>query len=180
VDCDTRIPRSRRPIAVKDDQTGDEICYSVSYVVTPWGIDLSDSEKTEALADILENQFRPVTDPPFPAVIGIVDVALRYFFMTPASEAKLSKPQEVHEAISVLKVNKAHGPNGIANRALKHFPQLAVSFLAQIFNTVLLTHHFPKVWKHARMISIHKQEKDPLLSSSFRRISLLDKLVNFE
>jgi len=30
VECDTRIPRSRRPIAVEDDQTGDENSYSVS------------------------------------------------------------------------------------------------------------------------------------------------------
>jgi len=30
VECDTRIPRSRRPITVEDDQTGDESSYSVS------------------------------------------------------------------------------------------------------------------------------------------------------
>ena len=35
VECDTRIPPSRRPISVEDDQAGDESSYSVSPLVTP-------------------------------------------------------------------------------------------------------------------------------------------------
>jgi hypothetical protein len=53
VECYTRIPRSRRPIAVEDDQAGDESSYSVSLPVNPRGIALSDSEKAGALADNL-------------------------------------------------------------------------------------------------------------------------------
>ena len=49
--------------------------------------------------------------------------------MAPASEPKLTNPEEVQEAISGLKVSKAPRPNGIPNRALKHLPQLAVSLL---------------------------------------------------
>jgi hypothetical protein len=44
-------------------------------LVTPEG--LSDSEKAEAHADNLETTFQPVTDPSVPAVIEMVDVALR-------------------------------------------------------------------------------------------------------
>ena len=55
VECHTRIPRSRRPVAVGDGQAGDESSYSVS-PGHPGGIALSDSEKVEALADILETQ----------------------------------------------------------------------------------------------------------------------------
>jgi hypothetical protein len=39
---------------------------------------------------------------------------------------------------------------GLPNRALKHFPQRTVSLLVQILNAILLTHHFPSMWKHAR------------------------------
>jgi hypothetical protein len=99
-------------------------------LVTPGGIALSDSEKAEALADNLETQFQPATDPSVPTVIQMVDVALRYYFLTPASEPKLTTPDEVQEAIRGLKVSKAPGPNGIPNRALKHLPQRAVSLLA--------------------------------------------------
>ena len=98
---DARIPRSRRPIAVEDDQTGDESPYSISPQVTPGGIALSDSEKAEAFADNLETQFQPVTDPSVPTVIEMVDVALKSYFLTPASEPKLTNPDEVQEAIGV-------------------------------------------------------------------------------
>ena len=64
--------------------------------------------------------------------------------MAPAREAKLNNPEEVQEAIRDLKVSKAPGQNGIANRALKHIPQRVVSPLVLIFNAILLTHHFPK------------------------------------
>ena len=90
--------------------------------VTPGGIALSDSEKAEALADSLEAQFRPVTDPSVPAVFEMVDVALESYLQTPASEQKLTNLEEVREAIRGLKVVKAPGPNGIPNRALKHSP----------------------------------------------------------
>ena len=73
----------------------------------------------------------------------MVDVALRSYFLTPASEPKLTTPDEVQEAFRGLKFSKAPGPNGISNRALKDLPYRAVSLLVQIFNAILLTHHFP-------------------------------------
>ena len=88
-----------------------------------------------------------------PAVIEMVDVALRSYFQTPASEPKLTNLDEVWEAIRGLKVGKAPGPNAIPNRALKHLPQQAVSLLIQIFNAILITHHFPSLWKNARVTS---------------------------
>ena len=136
----------------------------------PGGIALSDSEKAEAIADSPEPQFQPVTDPSVPAVIGMDDVALRS--LTPASEHKLTNPDEVHEAIRGLKVSKAPDPN----RALKHLPKRAVSLLAHVLNAVLRTHHFPQVWKHARVISILKPRNDPALPSSYRPVSLLDTI----
>jgi len=127
---------------VKDGQAGDESSYSVSPLVTPGGIALSDSEKAEALSDTLETEFQPVANPSVPAVIEMVDVALRPYFQAPASERKLTTPDEVHKAIRDLKVVKAPGPNVITNRALKHLPQRAVSLLVRILNAIILTHHF--------------------------------------
>jgi len=131
---------------VEDDQAGDESSYSISPLVVPGGIALSDSEKAEALADNLETQFQPMTDPSVPAVTETVDVALESYFLSPASEPQLTTPDEVHEAIRGLKVCKAPGPNGLPNRALKHLPKRAVSLLARIFNAVLRTHHLPPTW----------------------------------
>jgi hypothetical protein len=61
-------------------------------LVTPGGIARSDSEKAEALADNLETQFQPVSDPSVPAVIEMVDVSLRSYFLTPASEPNFTTP----------------------------------------------------------------------------------------
>ena len=124
----------------------------------------------------MEAHFQPVTVPSVPAVIEMVDVALESYLQSPASEPKLTNPDEVRDAIMGLKVGKAPGPNGIPNRALKHLPMRAVLLLVQIFNAILRTHHFPPVWKHARVISILKPGKDPAQPSSYRPISLLDTI----
>jgi len=176
VECDTRIPQSQRPIAVEDDQTRDKSSYSISSPGHPGGICSLRPEKAKALADSLETQFQPVTDSSVPAVIEMVDVVLRSYLLAPASEPKLTTHVMVHEAIRGLKFSKALGPNGILNRALMHLPQRAVSLLAQIFNVVLLTHHFPTVWKHAQVLTICKPWKDQALSSSYRPIGLLDMI----
>jgi len=137
---------------------------------------LSDSENAEALADSLETRFQPVTDPSVPAVIETVDVALRSYVLTPASEPKLTNHDEVHEAMKGLKGSTFPGPNGIPNRALKHLPKRAGSLVVHMFIAALRTHHIPQTWKHARVISILKPEKDPALPSSYRPISLLDTI----
>jgi hypothetical protein len=119
-----------------------------------------------------------VIDPSVPAVIEMVDLALRSYFLTPASEHQLNTTEEVHEAIRSLTVSKTPGPNGIPNRTLKHLLKRAVSLLAHIFNAVLRNHHSPpRVLKHNRVISIFKPEKDPVLPSSYPPISLLDTTV---
>jgi hypothetical protein len=91
----------------------------------------------------MEAPFQPVTDPSDPAVIEMANLTLRCYFLTPAREPNLTKPDEFHEGIRALNVIKAPGPNGLPKRALNHAPQRALSLLIQIFNAILLTHHFP-------------------------------------
>ena len=130
------------PIAVADNKAGDKSSYSIFPLVNSGVIALSDSEKAEALADNLEAQFLPVADPSAPAVIDTVDVALSSYFLSPAGERHLTTSDEVHEAMTGLKVSKAPGPKSITNRALRHLPRRAVSLPARILNAVLHTHHF--------------------------------------
>ena len=81
---------------------------------------LSDYEKVEDLANSVETQFQPVNDPSVLAVIEIVEVALRSYFLPSASEPNLTNPEEVQEAVRCLKVGKPPGPNCIPYRAFKH------------------------------------------------------------
>ena len=145
-------------------------------MVTTGRFALSHSEKAEALADNLDTQFQPVTDPSVPVVIEIVGVALRSYFSSSASESQITTPDEVQAANKGLRVSNVPGQNGIPNTAMKHLPKRAVSFLAHVFNAVLRTHHFPQAWKHVRIISILKSGNDPALPSSYRPISLLDTI----
>ena len=82
-------------------------------------------------------------DSSVPAVIEMVDVDLRSYYMAPASESKLTNPEKVKDAIRGLKFGQAPGPNGILKRSLKHLPQRAVSLLVLIFKAILFSHHFP-------------------------------------
>jgi hypothetical protein len=70
----------------------------------PGGLAPSDSKKAEALADILEAQFQPVNDPSHPAVIKMVNEAMRAYEYASASEPKLTSPSKVLQAIKGLKV----------------------------------------------------------------------------
>jgi hypothetical protein len=45
-----------------------------------------------------------------------------------------------------------------------------------VFNAVLLRQYFQSAWKHARVVSILKQRKEPALPSSYRPVSLLDTI----
>jgi len=101
---------------------GDEISYTVP-LDHPKGIALSDSEKSIALTDILITQFQPVIDPSVPAVIGMLEVALRSYFLIPDKVPQFTNYDEVHEATRGLKVSNAPCPNGILNRALRHLPK---------------------------------------------------------
>jgi hypothetical protein len=77
-----------------------------------------------------------------------------------------------------LKFSKSTGQNGAPNRALKPLPQRAVLLQVQIFNAILLNHHFPTVWKHVRVISILNPGKGAALPSSYRPTCLLDTIGN--
>ena len=78
---------------------GDESSFSIS---PPGGGD-GDSEKAKALTYSLGTQFKPVNDPSVPAAIETVDVALRSYFLSPASEPQLTNTNEVDEPIRGLK-----------------------------------------------------------------------------
>ena len=71
---------------MEDNWTGDESSHSLASHGHTDGIALSDSEKAEALADSLEDQFQLLNKPSLPAVIEVADEVMRAYLFAPASE----------------------------------------------------------------------------------------------
>jgi hypothetical protein len=85
---------------VEDDWTGDENPHSITSPRHTRGLALSDSEIAEALADSLEAQFQPVNYPSVPAVIEVVNEAMRAHAFEPASEPKLNNLTVIHTKLT--------------------------------------------------------------------------------
>jgi hypothetical protein len=109
----------------------------------------------------------------------MVDETMRVYSFAPASGPTLTNPTEVQDTIRGLKLGKEPGPDGIPNRAMKHFPLRAVSLLVVLFNANIRTQYFPAAWKHARVFSILKPGKHLALPSFYRPICLLDTIAKF-
>jgi hypothetical protein len=117
-----------------------------------------------------------VDDPSDPAVIEMVDVAMRAYEYAHASELTLTSLSEVLQSIKGLKFGKVPGPNGVPNRVLKHLPKRATTFLTKVFNAILCRQYLTPVSKHANGVSMLNLGKDPTLRSSYRPIRLLDSV----
>jgi hypothetical protein len=109
----------------------------------------------------------------------VVNVAMRAYEYAPASEPKLTSPSGVLQFIRGIKVGKTPGPNGFPNKVPRHLHKRAITYLTKLFNAVLRRQYFPSAWKHARVLSILKPGKDPMLPSSYRPINLLDTVGKF-
>lgn len=83
---------------------------------------------------------------------------------------------ELINAARCLKNNKAPGPDGISNEALKTIVALKPDALIDVYNTCLLGGVFPRVWKSARLVLIRKGNKPLDDPTSYRPLCLLDCL----
>ncbi len=134
----------------------------------------SNEEKAELLANVLESQFQPVEESPPLSHVVEVQLTVTAALHAPADEPSFTTEAEVAAAIAELKAKKAPGPDGITNDVLTKMPQQAIVFLVALFNTIFMFQHFPSQWKHAHVLTFHKQGKNPKFPESYRPISLLN------
>ena len=71
-----------------------------------------------------------------------------------------------------MKADKAPGPDGIPNVALK----VAIQEYPDMFRKTLQKCVFPDIWKRQQLILLPKPGKPPGVPSSYRTICLLDTL----
>lgn len=138
----------------------------------------SAKDKTEVLADSLQEQFTPnpasrIT----PAVTAEVGHYLHAHQQSAHTEdmAPVTLP-EMEAHVAKLKDRKAPGHDGITNLVIKELPSAACERLVTIFNASLRLQHFPRPWKEARVITFPKPGKSLRDPTNWRPISLLSGL----
>ena len=58
----------------------------------------------------------------------------------------------------------------------RHLPTRAIQHLTLLFHSILKFGYFATIWKAAKVIPIHKQNKPPTDANSYRPISLLSSI----
>lgn len=82
---------------------------------------------------------------------------------------------ELLKAIKRLSPGKAGGPSGIPNEVLRRIAIMRPRSVLMVYNACLRARKFPKCWKRALLVLLHKGADKPVTEpSSFRPICLLD------
>lgn len=82
----------------------------------------------------------------------------------------------VKKTLACLPNKCSSGLDKIPPIVLKHLPNNILIDLTIICNNCLNLSYFPKSWKIAKVLTIHKKDKDPHSPSSYRPISLTPSL----
>jgi hypothetical protein len=93
----------------------------------------------------------------------------------PNDQNKFTKPEKVKFLIKSLNSKKSSCFDNISNFLIKKFPDVAIKFLTIIYNNCINNGYFPKYWKIAKLIPLHKKKKN-FEVQNFRPISLTPNL----
>ncbi len=93
-----------------------------------------------------------------------------------SADSNLSEPftqTEIESAISMLKTNKAPGPDYIHNEFIIHLGPAAVTWLLSFLNFCHSQLRIPRIWRRSNVIALLKPGKPDDDAKSYRPISLL-------
>ena len=136
----------------------------------------TNQEKAEMLAEALSDKFVPFDTPQDTAIKE--DIQKTYEEITnlhPGSIPNITA-KEVKHAIHLSNAKSATGPDGIPYKLLKKLNTNSIDHITKIFNCILQTRRFPKIWKRACVTMLPKPNKPKGDPSSYRPISLLSCL----
>lgn len=75
-----------------------------------------------------------------------------------------------------LKKKLSAGSDSIPNIILKNLPEEIILEYVTIFNNMLKNSYFPRAWKTAKVIVLHKDASNP---KNLRAISLMPNITSF-
>ena len=85
---------------------------------------------------------------------------------------KISK-DEVRSAMKRMKSGKAVGPDDIPVEAWRSLGEMAIEFLARLFNSILEGEKMPEEWRKSVLVPIFKNKGDVQCCSNYRGIKLI-------
>jgi hypothetical protein len=138
----------------------------------------TEQEKVDAIADCFQRAHCLTVHDTSPHEVEVNSFLerLRSESFVNSDASTYTKPSEIKTILRLLKNGKAPGLDGINNRHIKNLPRKAIVLLTHIFNNCLRIGYFPKRWKHAKVVAIHKANKDATLPGNYRPISLLSAI----
>ena len=128
----------------------------------------SNKEKAELLASFFSNKMKvPDPDRPPPKLPTVTHSKLQGVTIT---------SREVRRQLKDLDVTKAMGPDKISPHTLVKCADQLAAPLAALFQACLVQNKWPKIWKRANVVAIHKKNKKTS-PQNYRPISLLSILA---
>jgi hypothetical protein len=139
----------------------------------PSGLKFHPSEKANAIANCLENQFthHDLCDENHERRVEASVLTLLEAVDNKPPER--IRPSDLQKLISSLKLRKSCGIDGITNECTRYLLRRPLVHLTHLFNHCFRLSHFPKSWKEAKIITLQKPRKDPKFPQNLRSISLL-------
>ena len=85
--------------------------------------------------------------------------------------------EEVRAAVAKTKVGKAAGPTGLVSEMLTASGETGISWLTDLFNSIVQEGRIPADCKKSWMVSVYKGKGDALECGSYKGIKLLDQVM---
>lgn len=81
---------------------------------------------------------------------------------------------EVNEAFQKIRSKKAPGLDGLGGEVVKPFFEAVPQYCLNMFNNLLVTGTFPKIWKKSKLVLLEKGKKEGSNKMAYRPICLLN------
>lgn len=152
---------------------------SIPPLDTPNGPAYTDDDKANTLADNFERIHKQNDHLSSRYHETKVNKTLDTFLESPRpqpADCQLTTPREIVQIIRQRNNKKSPGEDQIPNIVLKNLSKKCIIALTIFINHILMTSHFPQVWKTAKVLAFPKPGKYQGNVSSYRPISLLSNI----
>lgn len=136
------------------------------------------TEKAEALANQFSSAHQNPLDNNEPAFTQEIEDKRSQFITINHNclSEYIPTQTEIEQHLKEIRKSKATGIDKIHDQLIKNLPRSGIMHLSKIIMSCHRLCYFPKAWKHASVIAIHKPGKKATEPKAYRPISLLNRM----